>query len=183
MADSPTPPVPALPQHLVIMGISGSGKTTIASALSDKLGWAYAEADEFHPPGNIRKMAAGTPLDDDDRWPWLDSIQRWMTESAGAGRSTIVTCSALKRAYRDVLARADGRVHFIHLLGNVQLISQRVATRQGHFMPASLLASQVDTLEPLHPDEPGLAVNNTGTPDEVAEYVIRELVLPLPDRR
>lgn len=165
------------PQHLVIMGISGSGKTTIASLLAAKLGWKFAEADEFHSAGNIRKMTDGVPLQDDDRWPWLESMQQWMSGQAREGASTIVTCSALKRSYRDVLAQAQGPVRFVHLLGDVDLIRGRLNTRSGHFMPESLLPSHVQTLQALHDDEPGLTVSNTGTPDEVTDFILDDLGL------
>lgn len=165
------------PHHLVIMGISGSGKTTIATLLSAKLDWKFAEADEFHSAENIRRMTEGIPLTDEDRWPWLESMQQWMTEQARQGISTIVTCSALKRAYRDILAKAEGEERFVHLLGEVELIRERLKTRSGHFMPESLLPSQVSTLEPLQADEPGLMVPNTGTPDEVTDFILKELGL------
>ena len=119
------------PQHLVIMGVSGSGKTTISTLLSEHLGWIAAEADEFHPAANIAKMSSGTPLTDEDRWPWLDSIRTWMDTQAGNGRSTIVTCSALKRAYRDVLSTAAGEVHFIHLDGDVDVVAATSAFGMG----------------------------------------------------
>ncbi|WP_028279982.1 gluconokinase [Arthrobacter sp. H5] len=163
--------------HLVIMGISGSGKTTIASLLSRKLGWTYAEADEFHSVENIGKMTEGTALTDEDRWPWLTSIQEWMTSKTGQSESTIVTCSALKRTYRNVLTQADGDVRFVHLLGDVELIRERMKTRSGHFMPESLLPSQVSTLEPLQAGEPGMTINNTGTPDEVTDHILSEFGL------
>ena len=162
-------------QHLVIMGVSGSGKTTIANLLSKRLGWIAAEADEFHPAANIAKMSAGIPLGDDDRWPWLHSIRDWMGTQAGNGRCTIVTCSALKRTYRDVLAQAPGNVHFIHLDGSSDVLAERMKTRSGHFMPPSLLPSQLSTLEPLAPDEDGLRVQITEPPAEIVETVLRHL--------
>ena len=102
-------------QHLVVMGVAGVGKTTVAALLADRLGWAVAEADDFHPTANIVKMASGVPLDDDDRWPWLRAIRDWTTEQETAGQDSVVTCSALKRRYRDVLRQAAGRVRFVHL--------------------------------------------------------------------
>src|SRR5690606_25924853 len=102
-------------QHLVLMGVSGSGKTTLARELEERLGWPYAEADEFHPEANIAKMSAGTPLTDDDRRPWLEAMRDWLTAQTRAGRSSVVTCSALRRAYRDLLRTAEGRVRFVHL--------------------------------------------------------------------
>ncbi len=165
------------PRHVVVMGISGSGKTTIATQLAQRLGWIYAEADEFHPAENIAKMTSGTPLTDEDRWPWLESMKNWMTAEAQSGRSTVVTCSALRRSYRDVLTRAQGRVRFVHLLGDTDLILERMKTRSGHFMPESLLPSQISTLEPLEADEQGVRIENTGTPDQVTDDVIDQLDL------
>ncbi|MET4060536.1 gluconokinase [Arthrobacter sp. UYP6] len=166
------------PQHLVIMGVSGSGKTTISTLLSEHLGWIAAEADEFHPETNIAKMSSGTPLTDEDRWPWLDSIRNWMDTQAENGRSTIVTCSALKRAYRDVLATASGEVHFVHLNGDAEVLSERMKTRSGHFMPASLLPSQISTLEPLADDEPGVVIDILHSPAEIAADILDRLNLP-----
>ncbi|WP_187393241.1 gluconokinase [Arthrobacter echini] len=167
----------AQPRHVVVMGISGSGKTTIATHLAETLGWTFAEADEFHSAENIEKMTSGTPLTDEDRWPWLESIRAWLTEQAEAGTSTVITCSALRRAYRDVLAQAAGEVRFVHLLGDTDLILDRMKTRSGHFMPQSLLPSQLSTLEPLESDEQGIRIMNTGTPDEVTAGVIDQLGL------
>ena len=165
------------PRHIVIMGVSGSGKTTISTLLSEQLGWTAAEADEFHPEANIAKMSAGIPLTDEDRWPWLDSIRNWMSSQAGTGHSTIVTCSALKHSYRDVLATASGEVHFIHLNGDAAVLSERMKTRSGHFMPASLLPSQLSTLEPLADDEPGLVIDILKPPTEIAEEILARLNL------
>lgn len=135
--------------HLVVMGVAGSGKSTLARALSEKLDWVFAEGDGFHPEANIAKMSAGQPLDDEDRWPWLDRIVTWVADEDAQGHSTVVTCSALKRAYRDRLATAPGRTVFLHLVGSPELLGARMAARSGHFMPASLLPSQFATLEPL----------------------------------
>ncbi|OUE19792.1 Thermoresistant gluconokinase [Clavibacter michiganensis] len=167
----------AQPRHVVVMGISGSGKTTIATALAERLGWTFAEADEFHSEANVAKMSAGTPLTDDDRWPWLEAMRDWMGGEARAGRSTVVTCSALKRSYRDLLDSAEGDVRFVHLSGDTELIRERMKTRSGHFMPASLLPSQISTLEPLDDGERGLTLENTGTPDEVTTRIVDELGL------
>ncbi|MCC9144237.1 MULTISPECIES: gluconokinase [unclassified Arthrobacter] len=162
-------------QHIVIMGVAGSGKTTIANLLSKRLGWIAAEADEFHPAVNIAKMTAGTPLDDDDRWPWLFAIRDWMGTQADNGRCTIVTCSALKRTYRDVLAQASGDVTFVHLDGSSEVLSERMKTRTGHFMPPSLLPSQLSTLEPLSPEEAGLRLDITNSPAEIVAAVMHHL--------
>lgn len=162
-------------QHLVVMGVAGSGKTTVAQILADRLGWPYAEADEFHPQANIDKMSAGTPLTDDDRWPWLQAIRDWLTEQTRAGRSAIVTCSALKVAYRDVLREAEGRVRFVHLDGTIEQIGERMSGRQGHFMPPSLLPSQFETLQRLGEDEDGVVIPVAISPQSVADAALREL--------
>lgn len=135
--------------HLVVMGVAGCGKTTLAAALSKELGWQFAEGDEFHPAANIAKMSAGHPLNDEDRWPWLDRIVAWTADQDAQEHSTVVTCSALKRAYRDRLATAPGRTLFLHLVGSPDLLGERMAHREGHYMPTSLLPSQFAALEPL----------------------------------
>ncbi len=122
-------------------------------------------------------MSAGTPLTDGDRWPWLEAMRDWMGGEARAGRSTVVTCSALKRSYRDLLDGADGDVRFEHLSGDTELIRERMKTRRRHFMPASLLPSQISTLEPLDAGERGLTLENTGTPAEVTRRIVDELGL------
>ncbi|MBF6090133.1 gluconokinase [Nocardia cyriacigeorgica] len=158
---------------LVVMGVSGSGKSTVARLLAEKLGWDMLEGDDLHPEANVAKMASGTPLTDDDRWPWLRSIASWIDTRQSARRPGIVTCSALKRSYRDVLRR-DG-VIFVHLSGNTAQIRDRIGHRAGHFMPASLLQSQVDTLEPLEPDENGIVVEIGRPPEEEVAEVIAQL--------
>lgn len=162
-------------EHLVLMGVAGSGKTTLAGILQERLGRPYAEADEFHPQANIDKMAAGTPLDDDDRWPWLEKIRDWLTEQTRAGRPSVVTCSALKRVYRDVLREAEGRVRFVHLTAGEDLLADRMARRAGHFMPTTLLPSQLSTLEPLGDDEDGVTVLVEDPPDVVADLTLAAL--------
>jgi len=163
--------------HVVIMGVAGSGKTTLARELTRRLGWPYAEADDFHPRGNLAKMAARVPLTDEDRWPWLEAIRDWLTAQARAGRSTVVTCSALRLAYRDVLRQAEGRVRFVHLTADPALLSARLARRSGHFMPATLLASQLATLESLVPGEDGVVIVVDVPPDAVADRAIKLLGL------
>ncbi|GHS86251.1 gluconokinase [Actinomycetota bacterium] len=164
-------------QHLVVMGVAGSGKTTVAEILADRLGWPFAEADDFHPAANIAKMSAGTPLTDEDRWPWLAAMRDWLTEQARAGRSAIVTCSALKVAYRDVLREAEGRVRFVHLDGTAEVIGSRLASRSGHFMPPSLLPSQFETLEPLRTNEDGVTIPVAVSPQSIADAALRALDL------
>ena len=166
--------------HLVVMGVAGSGKSTIAAALSQQLGWACAEADEFHPQSNIEKMTQGIPLQDGDRWPWLQEIQDWMTTQAAAGKSTVLTCSALKQTYRQLLSEAEGRVLFIHLDGGAHLIGQRMQGREGHFMPPTLLPSQLATLEPLTDGElaaGSLRLDISLSPEEIVAAVIAALKL------
>jgi gluconokinase len=157
---------------LVVMGVSGCGKTTVARLLADRLGVPYAEADDFHPAANIAKMSAGDPLDDDDRWPWLRLIAEWMHEHADTGG--VVTCSALKRRYRDLLRESD-QVTFVHLRGDHQLIAARMAGRSGHFMPTSLLDSQYAALEPLGPDEPGVVLDAAASAEELVEQALSTL--------
>jgi len=138
------------------MGVSGSGKSTVGVALARHLGVPFADADTFHPQANVAKMAAGTPLTDDDRYPWLDAVGRWLADHHDGG---VMSCSALKRSYRDQLRSHTPQVEFLHLTGSPELIARRQADRPGHFMPSSLLESQFDALQPLEPDERGMAVD------------------------
>ncbi|GAQ59495.1 gluconokinase [Streptomyces acidiscabies] len=161
------------PQVVVVMGVAGTGKTTIGPLLAARLGVPYAEGDDFHPPANIAKMSAGTPLDDDDRWPWLDSIGAWAHERAGLGG--VVSCSALKRSYRDRLRAAAPGLLFVHLSGSRELIGERMGHREGHFMPTALLDSQFAALEPLGADEAGVVVEVSGRPEEIAARAITAL--------
>ncbi|WP_029429527.1 gluconokinase [Blastococcus sp. URHD0036] len=160
---------------IVVMGVSGSGKSTVAAELVSRLGWQFAEGDEFHPPANVEKMRAGTPLDDDDRWPWLRRLAEWIGEHEAAGTSVVVTCSALKRSYRDLLRDGHPSVWFAHVTADPDLIRGRVEQRQGHYMPPSLLDSQLATLEQLEPDEPGAAISGAGAAADVAASVISAL--------
>ena len=160
---------------LVVMGVSGSGKTTVAQGLVRRLGWVYAEGDDFHPAANVEKMRSGQPLDDADRWPWLRSLADWIGAHEAAGQSAVVTCSALKRAYRDALRDGHPSVWFVHVTVPDDLLRERVAHRRGHYMPASLLASQLDALQPLRSDEPGRAVSGAGEPDEIVDRVLASL--------
>lgn len=166
-----------VPRHLVIMGAAGSGKTTVATTLSEHLGWIAAEADEFHAAASIAAMTSGIPLTDDDRWPWLESIRSWMSTQAQNGRSTIVACSALKRSYRDVLSGAEGRVQFVHLDGAPDVLAERMETRRGHYMPVSLLPSQLEALEPLDADEDGLTVDFLEAPGHISAEILQGLLL------
>ena len=163
---------------LVVMGVSGSGKTTVAELLAKQLGWAFMEGDRLHPPANVEKMRQGIPLTDGDRVPWLDRIGEELKSWAAEGRSGVLTCSALKRAYRDRIRSARPDVRFIYMKGSEALIASRVAARHHEYMPASLLRSQFDTLEEPTPDEPGVvAVDAGGSADEEVGAVIAALDL------
>jgi gluconokinase/shikimate kinase len=160
---------------LVIMGVSGSGKSTVAGMLAGRLGWDLAEGDDMHPPANVAKMAAGHPLDDADRWPWLDQIAAWIREHAEAGRPGIITCSALKKSYRDVL-RGD-HVVFVDLVGTHDQIAARLTARHGHFMPAGMLDSQIETLEPPSAEEDAIRIDVAASSYEASEQIISRLHL------
>lgn len=167
------------PVVVVVMGVSGSGKSTIAGLVAERLHWDLLEGDELHPKANIEKMSHGIPLNDDDRRPWLEAIARWIDGRIQTGRPALVTCSSLKRSYRDIL-RGDsqkGVVAFALLSGSRELLMQRMGARKGHFMPASLLDSQIATLEPLQPDEAGAVVDIGESPSEEANQVIDRLRL------
>jgi gluconokinase len=156
---------------IVVMGVSGSGKSTVGAALAQRLRVPFADADDFHPPANIAKMTAGHALDDDDRGPWLDSIGQWLAAHPAGG---VMSCSALKRAYRDQLREHCADVEFLHLAGTPEVIGRRQASRPGHFMPASLLASQFATLEPLVDDERGVVIDVDQDIDSIVEnYLAR----------
>jgi gluconokinase len=157
---------------IVVMGVAGSGKTTVGTVLAMKLGVEYAEADTFHSAANIKKMSSGVPLTDDDRLPWLRAIREWVRAHQSTGG--VVSCSALKRRYRDVL-RSGGDVLFLHLQGSKELIAKRMENRSGHFMPVSLVDSQLADLEPLEPDERGLTVHSLDRPEGIAATVLTTL--------
>ena len=160
---------------VVVMGVSGTGKTTVATGVAERLGWEFAEGDEFHPAANVEKMRNGVPLDDDDRRPWLRALADWIGERERAGRSVVVTCSALKRSYRDLLRDGHPSVWFAHVTADRELLQRRVQERTGHYMPPSLLDSQLATLEPLEDDEPGVRVSGAGSPDDVVAEVLSVL--------
>lgn len=164
------------PLHLVFMGISGSGKSTVAEAVRERLGWEFAEGDDFHPPANVAKMREGMPLTDADRWGWLESLAGWTAERDARGEPTIMACSALRRAYRDVLRHGGEGTFFVHCTGDKHMILERMNARE-HFMPPSLLESQLDILEPLQPDEPGMDVDPALPVDRVAALVLARLDL------
>lgn len=151
--------------HVVVMGVSGSGKTTVGELMGQGLGLPYRDGDDLHPQANIDKMAAGEPLTDADRWPWLELIGRWLTEHPDGG---IIGCSALKRSYRDLIREYAPSTVFVHVHGTHRLLTERMKHRRGHFMPASLLESQFATLEPLAEDETGRVFDIAPPPEEVA---------------
>jgi gluconokinase len=160
---------------VVVMGVTGSGKTTVATEVARRLGWEFTEGDDHHPPANVEKMRAGTPLDDDDRRPWLRELAAWIGAHEAEGRSCVLTCSALKRRYRDLLRDGHPSVWFAHVSGPQELITERVTARQGHYMPPSLVPSQFATLEPLGDDEPGRLVPASGSPEQVVDELLADL--------
>ncbi len=165
------------PRVIVLMGVAGAGKSTVGEALSAALGWPFRDADSFHPPANVEKMSRGLPLDDADRAPWLAAIARWIDGRLAAGEPGIVSCSALKRAYRQRIIGARDGVRLVYLAGDRELIAGRLAARKGHFMPASLLDSQLATLEEPGPEERPIVVSVLPPPSEVAGAVIAALGL------
>ncbi len=164
-----TPAASDRPPVLVVMGVSGSGKSTVGAAVAQRLRVPFADADDFHPPANIAKMTAGQALDDDDRRPWLEAIGEWL---AAHPDGAVISCSALKRSYRDQLRAHAPDVAFLHLQGERDVIARRQASRPGHFMPASLLTSQFATLEPLQPDERGVVIDVDQSVDAVVQQYV-----------
>ena len=163
------------PGVIVVMGVAGSGKSTIAAELARRLGWRFAEGDAFHPAANVEKMRNGTPLTDVDRWPWLDSIAAWVGETRRAGARCVVACSALKRAYRERIAAGRDDVRFVYLQGTYDLVSKRMATRTGHYMPLALLRSQYDTLEEPGTEENPIVLSIERPPDELITRILELL--------
>jgi gluconokinase len=166
IAEKP-PADPPLP--VVVMGVTGSGKSTVGAALAQRLHVPFADADAFHPQANIRKMSAGEPLDDEDRYPWLDAVGEWLARHRDGG---VMACSALKRKYRDQLRAHCASTVFLHLSGSEELIGGRQASRLDHFMPPALLKSQFDTLEPLEPDERGVAIDVGQSVDAIIDVFL-----------
>lgn len=160
---------------VIVMGVSGSGKTTVAAGLARQEGWILLEGDQFHPPANIAKMKAGIPLEDADRWPWLRAIAARMDELRAAGQSAVVACSALKRAYRDILIGDRPDTMLVYLRGSRDLIGGRMAARKGHFMPPALLDSQFATLEEPDAGENPIIADIGGPASDVTEDVIRQV--------
>jgi carbohydrate kinase (thermoresistant glucokinase family) len=160
---------------LIVMGVSGVGKSTIAEALAQKLGWAFQEGDALHPPSNVQKMHAGVPLSDEDRAPWLAAIKRWIDARLAAGEPGVVTCSALKRSYRDFLVDGRPDVRILYLHSDEAMIEARIEHRTGHFMPASMLQSQLNTLEEPGPDEHPITLEVAGTIEATVSAALRAL--------
>lgn len=160
---------PASTMNVVVMGVSASGKSSVGRELAQRLSFSFIDADDLHPTSNVAKMQAGVPLNDDDRWPWLDRV----AEELGSPQPLVIACSALKRAYRDRLRRRDADVAFVHLAGSEDLLAGRSLSRQGHFMPPALLRSQLETLEPLDPDERGVELEVSGPVDEIVDAASR----------
>jgi len=167
------------PFAIIVMGVSGCGKSTIGSRLATRLGWTFAEADRFHSPANVEKMRSGIALTDDDRGPWLDAIADWLQSQRSAGRPCVVACSALRRIYRERLARGQDDVRFAYLEGSFDTIAGRSAGRSGHYMPLSLLESQFRTLEAPAADEHAIVISSELRADEIVE-AIATTVIPAP---
>jgi gluconokinase len=166
-----------VPCALVVMGVSGSGKSTIADALAKRLGWRYEDGDKLHPASNVAKMSAGHPLTDEDRWPWLQAIADEIDRTCAKGERAVIACSALKRAYRKILVHGRSDVRIVFLDGTEALIAARLAARKGHFMPPGLLTSQFKTLEPPAVDERPLTVSIDATVETIVHDIIGQLKL------
>src|SRR6476620_369567 len=160
------------------MGVSGSGKSTIADHLAGRLGWRYEDGDRFHPASNVAKMSAGQPLTDEDRWPWLQAIADEIERACKAGQRVVIECSALNRAYRDILVHGRDDVRIVFLNGTQELIADRLAARKGHFMPPGLLTSQFKTLEPPQPTERPITVSIDAPVEAIVDDIIRQLKVP-----
>jgi len=171
-----------IPCALVVMGVSGSGKSTIAEKLAERLGWVFEDGDRFHPASNVAKMSAGQPLTDEDRWPWLQAIADEIDRVCKAGERAVIACSALKQAYRDVLVHGRRDVRIVFLSGTQALIADRLARRKGHFMPPGLLDSQFRTLEPPEKSEHPVTVSIDASVEAIVEDIARQLKLCRPDR-
>jgi gluconokinase len=161
---------------IVVIGVAGAGKSTVGELLAARLNCPFRDADSFHPAANIAKMSRGEPLTDDDRWPWLEAIAAWIVEHRAAETTCVVTCSGLKRVYRDIVTNKQNTdVRLVYLKGEFDLIEARLKARVGHFMPPGLLRSQFDALEEPSVNENAIAVSIDGTPDEIATRVLQEL--------
>lgn len=168
------------PHAIIVMGVSGSGKSTIGDALAIRLGWAYEDGDAYHPPGNVAKMHAGHPLTDDDRWPWLRAIAEAIDQHIVTGRPIVIACSALKRAYRDILVHGRDDIRIVYLKGSRELIARRLKARKGHFMPPGLLDSQFATLEEPVADEHVMVIDIDTSVEAIVDEITRRLASPSP---
>lgn len=166
---------PSMPIHVVVMGVSGTGKSTIGRAVAEAGGWPFLEGDDYHPESNVAKMAEGIPLTDEDRLPWLRRLAEWVQEQDAAGQPSVMACSALRRSYRDLLREGAARLFFVHLVGTAPLLLERMQSREDHFMPAELLESQLETLEPLDDDEHGLVIDVSNLPGQIRKMVMEHL--------
>ena len=166
-----------IPCALVVMGVSGSGTSTIAEHLATRIGWRYVDGDLFHPPANVAKMSAGHPLSDEDRWPWLQAIADEIDRLSAAGSRAVVACSALKRSYRDILVHGREDVRIVYLDGTQALIAKRLAARKGHFMPPGLLDRQFRTLEPPQPNERPITASIDAAVEDIIDDIVRQLDL------
>jgi gluconokinase len=162
---------------IVVMGVAGSGKTTVGEKLAEQLGWAYEDGDRFHPKANVEKMSAGQPLTDEDRWPWLQAIADEIDRVCSQGGHVVISCSALKRAYRDVLVHGRDDVRIVYLDGMQHLIARRLGARKGHFMPPTLLESQFKTLEPPGPEENPVTVSIDASVEGIVDDIVSKLAL------
>ena len=158
---------------VIVFGVSGAGKTTVAKLLARELGWRFIEADDFHPAANVEKMGSGQPLTDEDRWPWLERLRQQIKRLLAAGENAVLACSALKRAYRHRL-RVSNEVQFVFLRGDYALVEKQLRSRRGHFMSAVLLQSQFDDLEEPQADENVVTIELRGTPDEIVDTIKRK---------
>ena len=163
------------PCALIVMGVSGSGKSTVAELLGKRLGWRFEDGDAFHPASNVEKMRAGHPLTDEDRWPWLNAIADEIARACSKGEQIIIACSALKHAYRDVLLRGRDDVRFVFLKGTQELIADRLAHRKGHFMPPGLLTSQFSTLEQPEAGEHVITASIDESVEAIVDGIVRQL--------
>ena len=167
---------------MIVAGVSGSGKTTVGALLAGRLGWPFADADDFHPAANVAKMRAGIPLTDADRWPWLRAIATWMDERIVRGEDAVVTCSALKRSYRDLLLTGRPAARMVFLAPDREVLARRLAARHGHFFPEQLLSTQLDALEPPGPEGPDQRVLTVVPADDPAATVARIIALVWPGK-
>jgi len=176
-------PAPERGRAIVLMGVTGAGKTTVGRLLAERLGARFLEGDAYHPPENVAKMRAGIPLDDADRWPWLEALEAELARSIAAGGTAVLACSALKRAYRDRLRRAGPELRFVHLWGPEALIAARLAERRGHYMPPSLLPSQLAALEDPTGEPDVVEVPIDRPPEVIVDAILTALGEPPPSAR